>query len=82
MQPVRSTKVELSVTPENVSEVQSTRLLTSDNHAYLKQIWEKFHNSSHKLDRSDTPSDPNNDEENKKRYRSVFVTDKDSDKDS
>ena len=80
MQPVRSTKVELSVTPENVSEVQSTNVLTSDNHAYLKQLRAKFHNRIQKLDENDTPSDLRDNKENNKRYLSVSITDKNYDK--
>ena len=60
-------KVELSVPPVNANKVQSTKVLTSDNHAYIKQLWEMFHNRIHKLDEYYTPSDISNDEENNKR---------------
>ena len=54
IQSVISTKVELSVPPENENEVQATNVLTSDDHAYLKRLWAKFHNRIQKLDENDT----------------------------
>ena len=68
IQSVRSTTVELSVPPANVNEVQATNILTSDDHAYFKQLRAKFHNRVHKLDQNDTPSDLRNNELNDKRY--------------
>ena len=67
IQSVRSTKLKLSVTLANANEVQATKLLTSDDHAYLKQLWEKIHNRIQKLDENYTPSDISEDEENNKR---------------
>ena len=73
-------KVELLVPPANANEVQATKILTSDEHAYLKWLWEKFHNRIQKLDKNNTPSDISGDEENNKRDQSVSFTDKDYDK--
>ena len=54
-------------------------MLTSDNHAYLKQLWGNFHNRIQKLDKNGTLSYLSNNKENNKRDRSVPVIDKDSD---
>ena len=78
IQSVRSTKVELLVPPLN--EIQAKKLLTSDDHVYLKRLQEKFHNRINKLDENDTPSDLRDNEENNKRDLSVSITDKYSDK--
>ena len=51
IQSVRSTKVELSVPSANANEVQATKVLTSENQEYIKQLREKFHNRIHKLDK-------------------------------
>ena len=77
IQSVRSTKLELSVPPENKNELQETMVLISDNHAYLKQLQAKFHNRIHKLDKNDTPSDLSDNEEKNKGDRSISVTEKD-----
>ena len=63
IQSVISTKVELSVPPSNANEVQATKVLTSNDHAYLKRLREKFHNRIQKLDENDSPSDLSNYEE-------------------
>ena len=67
IQSVRSTKLELSVPPSNANEVQATKVLTSDDHAYLKGLWVNFQNRIQKLDKNDTPYYLSNDEENNKR---------------
>ena len=80
IQSVISTKVELSLPPENSNELKSTNVLTSDDHAYLKRLRAKFHNRIQKLDENDTPSDLSDDEEKNNRYQSVSFTEKYSDK--
>ena len=57
IQSVISAKLELSVPPENESEVLATKVLTSDDHIYLKRLRENFHDRIHKLDKNDTLSD-------------------------
>ena len=81
IQSVRLKKVELSVPPLKKNEVQETKVLTSDDHAHIKQLWTKFQNMIHKLDEKDTPPGISGDKEKNKRDRSVSVTDKDYDKD-
>ena len=80
--------MELSVPPENSNEVPATKVLTSDDHIYLKLFRAKFHDSIHKLDknytlydpRDDTPSNLSDDEEKTNWDWSVCVTDKYYDK--
>ena len=80
--------MQLSVPPANANEVPAAKVLTRDDHIYLKRLREKFHDSIHKLDENDiisdlskdTPSNLSDDEEKNKQDRSVCVTDKDSDK--
>ena len=80
--------MQLSVPPAKAKEVPVAKVLTSDDHVYLKQLREKFHDSIHKLDKNDihydlskyTPSNLSDNKEKNKRNRPVCVTDKDSDK--
>ena len=48
--------MELSVPPAKENEVPETKVLTSDNHIYLKRLRENFHNRIYKLDKNDTLS--------------------------
>ena len=80
--------MQLSVPPANSNEVPAKKVLTRDDHVYLKRLQENFQGSIHKLDENeiisdisnDNPSNLSNNEENNKRDRSVCGTDKDSDK--
>ena len=67
----------------------SAMVLTRDGHVYLKRLRAKFHDSIHKLDENNIPSDLSNDnpsnlrndEENNNRSQSVCATDKNYDMD-
>ena len=62
-------------------------MLTRDDHVYLKQLQEIFHNSINKLDKNyiisnlsnNIPPNLSNDKGNNKQDRSVYVTEKYSD---
>ena len=53
--------MELSVPQANANEVPATKVLTSDDHVYLKRLRAKFHDSIHELNENDNLSDQSGD---------------------
>ena len=58
--------MELSGPISNAKKIQATKVLTSDNHAYPKQLRAKFQHRIQKLDENDTLSDLSYDEDKNK----------------